>query len=389
MTHPNLIQVFFWFCFALLFYTFAGYPVFIFLLSQFSRRSVAKQKNMPPTVTLVLTAYNEEARIGARIQNLLSSNYAEEKLDLVIVSDGSSDETIKKIQGANETRIQLIEQKQRSGKAQCLNIALALARGEIIVFADTRQRFASDTISELVKHFSDPRVGAVSGALMIETAATSVGEGVDAYWRLEKFIRESESKFDSAIGCTGAVYAIRRELFQQVPADTLLDDVVIPMKIALAGYRVLFEPKAVAFDPQSLEPERELIRKRRTLAGNYQMLFRYPGWLLPWRNRLWWQLISHKYLRLAGPFLMVMLLLANAALVSNPLYRLLFLAQLSFYALALVGSVLSKTKIILFSIPSAFVFLNLTALRGLWHYIQLPSQPGWQTTRPNKTASHV
>lgn len=391
MTHP-IIEVLFWLCLALLIYTFAGYPILIFLLSRFFTRRLANQNDgFFPTVTVVLATFNEEARIAPRLKNLFLSNYPSEKLDIVVVSDGSIDTTGKKIQEINDSRIQLIEEKQRSGKAHCLNLALAAARGEIIVFADTRQSFAPETISELVKHFGDSRVGAVGGALMIETATTSVGGGVDAYWRLEKFVRESESKFDSAIGCTGAVYAIRRDLFRDLPPDTLLDDVVVPMQIALGGHRVLFEPKAVAFDPQSLEPEREIIRKRRTLAGNYQILFRYPNWLLPWRNRLWWQLISHKYLRLAGPFLMIFLLVTNAVLISNPYYRLLFLGQFLFYALAFVGMIASKTKIFLFSIPAGFVFLNLTALRGLWYYFQIPSQPGWQTAQPtkNKNASHV
>lgn len=391
MTNPTLIEVAFWIGLALLFYTFIGYPILIFLISRFFPRTLANRTDMNfPSVTVVLATHNEEARIVPRLRNLLSSNYPKEKLNIIVVSDGSTDETHKRFLEVNDSRIQLIEQKQRSGKAQCLNLAIKAARGEIVVFADTRQRFAPATILELAKHFGDSCVGAVSGGLMIESASSSVGGGVDAYWRLEKFIRGSESKFDSAIGCTGAVYAIRRELYKALPPDTLLDDVVIPMQIALDGYRVIFEPKAVAFDPQSLEPEREVIRKRRTLAGNYQMLFRYPGWLFPWRNRLWWQLISHKYLRLAGPFFLILLLLTNAALFFVPFYRLMFYGQVLFYALALIGMIWMKARIFLFSVPAGFVFLNLTALRGLWYYFQLPSQPGWQTTPPiDKTASHV
>jgi cellulose synthase/poly-beta-1,6-N-acetylglucosamine synthase-like glycosyltransferase len=389
MTNSDYSEVLFWVCLALLFYTFVGYPMLIFLLARiFPHESETSSEDFP-RVTIALAVHNEETRITTRLQNLLSSNYPKEKLTIIAVSDGSTDRTAKIIQAINDPRIQLIEQKQQLGKAQCLNLALAASLDEIVVFADTRQRFAPETISELAKHFSNPRVGAVSGALSIENAVSSVGGGVDAYWRLEKFIRDAESKFDSAIGCTGAVYAIRRKLFQTIPSDTLLDDVVVPMQIALADYRVLFEANAVAFDPQSLEPEREMIRKRRTLAGNYQMLFRYPHWLFPWRNRLWWQLVSHKYLRLAGPFLLLLLLLANAVLLSNSFYRLLFWGQLLFYALALVGVAVRK-KFSLFSIPAAFVFLNLMAWHGLWHYFQVSGQPGWQTvSTESKTASHV
>jgi hypothetical protein len=220
----------------------------------------------------------------------------------------------------------------------------------------------------------------VSGALMIETAATAVGGGVDAYWRLEKFVRSAESKLDSSIGCTGAVYAIRRKLFQSIPADTILDDVVIPMQIALQNYRILFEPLAVSFDPQSLEPEREKVRKQRTLAGNFQMLFRYLNWLLPSRNRLWWQLISHKYLRLAAPLCLVLALIANARLLESSFFRLLFYGQCFFYSLAIFGLIFSRSKIFIFSIPAGFVFLNWMTVRGFFYFLKGKNQAGWQTT---------
>jgi cellulose synthase/poly-beta-1,6-N-acetylglucosamine synthase-like glycosyltransferase len=216
--------------------------------------------------------------------------------------------------------------------------------------------------------------------LMIETAATSVGGGVDAYWRLEKLIRAAESKVDSSIGCTGAVYAIRRNLFHPIPADTLLDDVVIPMQIALQNYRIAFEPGAIAFDPQSLEPERERIRKQRTLAGNFQMLFRNAGWLLPWRNRLWWQLISHKYFRLGGPLFLLVLFVSNVMLIEKPFYRYLLIGQCLFYLFALCGTLFKARKFFCFSAPAGFVFLNLMTIRGFFYFIGGGFQTGWRTT---------
>lgn len=142
---------------------------------------------------------------------------------------------------------------------------------------------------------------------------------------------------------------------------------------------MLFDPEARAFDPQTLEPERERIRKRRTLAGNFQMLFRYPGWLLPWRNRLWWQLIAHKYLRLAAPFLLALLFASNAALRDEPLYRALFIGQCGFYLAALLGLALPRLRLV--SLPAAFVFLNWMTLAGLWHYLRGTRQPGWQAAK--------
>ena len=206
----------------------------------------------------------------------------------------------------------------------------------------------------------------------------SVGAGVDTYWRLEKAIRFYESELDSCIGCTGAVYAIRRDLFEPIPSDTILDDVVIPMQIAMRGFRIVFDPAAVAYDPQPLEPRLERIRKQRTLAGNFQMLARHPRWLLPWRNRLWWQLISHKYLRLLAPFLLLAVLLANSALLEVSLYRFLFFGQCIFYICALIGLIFSSLRAVCFSLPAGFVFLNWMTLTGLWHYVRGTHRQGWQ-----------
>jgi cellulose synthase/poly-beta-1,6-N-acetylglucosamine synthase-like glycosyltransferase len=376
-----LLPLLFWLTLVMLFYTYLGYPLLIYFLGRlFLRRSVNPNPPQTRSVTVILAVHNEEQRISQRLENLLSSDYPKDKLEIVVVDDGCTDATGEKVRNFGDSRIRLIVQPERSGKAKCLNVAAPLAKGELVVFADVRQRFAPDTIAALVKHFTDPCVGAVSGSLVIDPAASNIGTGVDVYWRLEKFIRLSESQWDSCIGCTGAVYAIRRALFKTFPADTLLDDVVIPMGIAVQGYRVLFDSAALAYDAQTLEPKRERVRKQRTLAGNYQMLFRHPGWLLPWRNRLWWQLISHKYLRLTGPWLMILLFVTNGLLTEQSLYRVLFLGQVLFYLLAAGGAV-SPVKTALLSIPTGFVFLNLMAFAGLRHYLRGSYQEGkWPVT---------
>lgn len=378
----DFIAFLFWLSLAVLVYTFPGYPLVVFFLAKIFRRPAHnKMEKSFPRVTVVLAAHNEEQRILPRLENLLSSKYPAEELDIIVVSDGSTDGTAEKIRSPKSPRVQVIEAPQRCGKAQCLNIGIAAAKGELVVLGDVRQRFDPETISELVAHFADAKIGAVSGALHIELASSAVGGGVDAYWRLEKFLRFYESQLDSSIGCTGAVYAIRRSLFRPLPSDTLLDDVVIPMEIALQGSRILFEPNARAFDPQSLEPEREKVRKQRTLAGNYQMLFRYPAWILPWRNRLWWQLISHKYLRLAAPFFMALALVSNAQLIDVPMYRTLFWLQCGFYCCALLGAVFPKVRVPIFSVPSGFVFLNAMTLNGLVSYLRGSYRQGtWPVT---------
>jgi hypothetical protein len=159
-------------------------------------------------------------------------------------------------------------------------------------------------------------------------------------------------------------------LFEPIPDDTLLDDVVIPMQIAMRGYRILHDPAALAFDPQPMEPAAERVRKRRTLAGNFQMLFRHPAWLLPWRNRLWWQLISHKYLRILAPALLALVFLVNVPLLSSPFYRATFAAQCACYMLAALGLTFSNLRSRIFTLPAGFVLLNAGAVLGFLHYLR-------------------
>ena len=371
----------FWLSAGALAYTFAGYGALMALLAR--GRGLKSGAPAPlPDVCAVIVAHNEEARIAARIENLLASDYPPEKLRILLVSDGSTDATVARASALDPTRVTVLAQPVRTGKAAGLNAALAQATGDIIVFTDARQRFAPDAIARLTAHFADPHIAAVSGALEIDPARTAAGTGVDAYWRYEKSLRAAESRFDSCIGCTGAIYAIRRALFTPLPADTVLDDVVIPMRLAIAGHRVIHDPAARAFDPQPLEPAAETVRKRRTLAGNFQMLFRHPAWLLPSRNRLWWQLISHKYLRLCAPVLLIVLLAASTALATHPLYRTALALQLAFYVAAAFGLRFPALRGKIFALPAGFVFLNVTVLRALLHYLTTADLHRWTSRQP-------
>ena len=273
---------------------------------------------------------------------------------------------------------EIVECPQRAGKAAGLNLAASRCTDDILIFTDARQRFAEDAIARLTAHFADPAIGAVSGALEIAPAASATGAGVDAYWRYEKSLRAAESRWDSCIGCTGAIYALRRGLFTAIPEDTLLDDVVIPMQAAMQGARVIHDPTALAFDPQPLEPEAELRRKQRTLAGNFQMLFRYPAWLLPWGHRLWWQLLSHKYLRLVAPFLLLSALASSVALGGRPFYGFCLAAQLMLYFFAGISSLPAAQDWKFCQIAAGFVFLNFQVLRGLRYYLAGAGRQGWQ-----------
>jgi cellulose synthase/poly-beta-1,6-N-acetylglucosamine synthase-like glycosyltransferase len=376
-------QILFWASIALLAYTFLGYQIVIGILGRIRHRAPSPPAPAPEPlerIAVLIVAHNEEARIRSRIENLLASPIP---VEVAVCSDGSTDATAAqaRLAGARVFKFPL-----RRGKAACLSEAIPALDAAIVVLTDSRQQFTADTIPRLVRHFADPAVGAVSGILRIGDARTSTGAGVDLYWRMETAVRQSESDFDSCIGCTGAVYAIRRALFHSIPADTILDDVVIPIAIAVSGRRVIYDSEAEAFDPQPLDPQVETRRKARTLAGNFQMLVRHPAWLLPWKNRLAWQLVSHKYLRLAGPALLLCALAASAGLSGIPLYRAAFGIQVFLYILAAAGLALPALRIRIFSVPAGFLFLNLMTLRGFIRFF-LGSREAkggaWEQARSN------
>jgi len=378
MPFQNLAAFAFWISCGLLFYTFAGYGLLISALARRRREigSLSDVRALHPDVCVVLVAFNEETQIAERLRNLLASQYPPEKLRILLVSDGSTDATVAQAKTVQDARIEVIAQPERGGKAAGLNVALSRCASEIIVFTDARQRFAADAIAQLTAHFANPTIGAVSGALEIAPAASATGAGVDTYWRYEKALRAAEARLDSCIGCTGAIYALRRNLFVPIPEDTLLDDVVIPMQAVVQGARVIHDSTALAFDPRPLEPQMEHLRKRRTLAGGFQIAFRYPGWLAPWKNRLWWQLLSHKYLRLLAPPLLASALASAAALRQHPFYNVCFIAQVALYALAAMG--LAGWRVRLCKLASGFVFLNAMTVMGLVYYATRNVQRGWR-----------
>jgi cellulose synthase/poly-beta-1,6-N-acetylglucosamine synthase-like glycosyltransferase len=369
-----LPQICFWSCLLALGYSFLGYQLLMRWLARRAPGQAAAKEFAAGSVAVVIVAFQEEARIAKRIENLRATPVP---LEVIVCCDGSTDATAARARAAGA---RVIEVAKRRGKAACLSDVIPSLECALVVLTDARQQFTPETIPRLLRHFSDQAVGAVSGILRIGSPRTSTGAGVDLYWKMETAIRQSESDVDSCIGCTGAVYAIRRACFRAIPADTILDDVVIPMRIALSGYRIVYDSEAEAFDPQPLDPRLEMRRKARTLAGNFQMLLRYPEWLLPWKNRLAFQLISHKYLRLAGPVLLAGALVSCIFLARKPLYRGCLCLQALLYLLAGAGLAMPALRAPLFSVPAGFLFLNFTTLRGLLRFFFGPKGGAWEKT---------
>jgi poly-beta-1,6-N-acetyl-D-glucosamine synthase len=361
----------FWVCAALLVYVYLGYPALAW-----ARAALAPPPALgiaaPPVVSVIVVAHDEADRIAARIDNLLALDYPRDRLEILIASDGSTDGTASLVQAYAQEGVSVHAFAARRGKAAVLNDVVPRASGAIVVLADARQRFEPDTVRALTRPFADPAVGAVSGELILtETPdCPTVGCGVGFYWRYEKLIRKSESRVDSTVGATGAVYAIRRELFEPIPEDTLLDDVLIPLHIVRRGYRVLFEPAARAWDRVAASAEEELARKVRTLAGNFQLFWRAPWLLDPRRNRIWLATVSHKGLRLLGPVLHTGAFVASAALADVSFYAAALVAQAAFYGMALGGHATrdARRRSALLSVPYVVCLLNWATIVGFFRF---------------------
>ena len=368
----------FWSSAAVVGYTYAGYPALIYGLSRL-RGKEPRRGAIEPPVSVVLAARNEAGRIAHKIDNLLSLDYPADKLQIVVASDGSDDGTDEVIRGYADRGVTLVRIDQPAGKPTALNHAIEAATGEVIVFCDARQRVDAGALRALVAPMADDRVGAVSGELFIEG-----DRGPGVYWRYEKLIRAAEGRFDSVVGATGALYAIRRALWKPLPADTLLDDVYTPMQIAMRGYRVLFEPGARVFDEEA-SLSGEFARKARTLAGNFQLLAQMPSLLNPLKNRLALQLVSHKLMRLVCPYALTTLFASNVFLVATgapgwPLYVATLTAQLAAYGAAIKRAATGEEASGRFARTSyTFVVLNAAAVEGLRRFVARDF--GWTTAR--------
>lgn len=371
----------FWISVILLSYTYLGYPLLLWLWSALRPR-VPRSGCIEPSVSVLVVAHNEAAWIQKRLENLLTLDYPKGKVEIILASDGSTDDTVTRAQAYTRAGVTIIAFQLRRGKSAVLNDLISKARGEIVVLADARQRFEPGVLRALVNPFADLEVGAVSGELVLSgcAAGSAVGEGVGFYWRYEKFIRRREALLDSTIGTTGAIYAIRRDLFQSIPGETILDDVLIPMRIVRRGYRVVFEPGARAYDPAAAAASVEFARKVRTIAGNFQ-LFAREWWLLnPFANRLWVQTVSHKCCRLLCPLGFGVAFVANLFLLGQPTYRWILGAQIVFYAASLGGHLLRDRarKIFFLSIPYTICLLNWATVVACYRFIRGRQSAAWE-----------
>ena len=337
---PELI---FWSSFTCIVYVYLGYPLLLILWRGLARRPVHKHYT-EPSVSLLIAMHNESKDVQAKIHNCLELDYPPDKLQIIVSLDAPTDGTDVHLRQYADRGVDVVHCPVRKGKAQALNSGMAVARGEIVLFADAGQRLERSAIRELVANFADESVGAVSGALvLLDASAKEATDGVGLYWRYEKKLRAMESDIHSVPGATGAIYAIRRRLFVPLPAGAILDDVVVPMRIVLEGKRAIFDPTARAYGAITQSPELEYEKKKRTLTGNYQLLAEMPELLVPWHNPIFVQLVSHKLGRLIVPYCLVGLFISNLFLLDG-LYRIVMALQVMWYIVACVGCWMSHRR---------------------------------------------
>jgi len=360
----------FWIAAAAIVYSYIGYVAWLGWRSRWSPRPVRRGAS-EPRVSAVMVVRNEEAIIARKLENLLTLDYPPDKLDVVVVSDGSSDGTVGILGGYRANpRVATVVKPSSQGKALGLNDGLQKADGEIVLFTDARQMIEPAALRLMMENFADPAVGCVSGELMLgDPQSGETGKGMGLYWRIEKVIRELESSSGSVAGATGAIYCARKDLLDPLPQGTILDDVLLPMQVARKGLRVVFDARARAWDSPDLGETREFSRKVRTLSGNYQLLQLAP-WLLSGENPIRFEFVSHKLSRLIVPLALVALL-ASSLFLAGPLYRVAFWAQIAFYALSLIGMARLKMGPLsrLTDAARTFVILNSAAMVAMVNFV--------------------
>ena len=361
----------FWFSVFVIGYTYLGYPLLLSLWARVARRTPRKadwqSAGKFPSISVVIAARNEAAQLPARVKNILQLNYPGER-EIIVVSDGSTDGTAEAV-SALKAGVRFVE-VPAGGKPLALNAGVAASTGDVLVFADARQRFAPAALTALVSNLADPSIGGATGELLLDceeqgSVDTRVGEGIGLYWKYEKWMRRNESRVWSTLGATGAIYALRRICWTPLPAGTLLDDVLEPMRAVLMGCRIVFEERAIAYDRASADAAAESRRKTRTLAGNYQILVQEPRLLLPFVNPVWLQYVSHKIGRLVVPWALVGLFASSLALApGNSWFAVPLFFQGIFYGLALAGAIFQQSERF-GRIAFTFVMMNFSAVAGL------------------------
>lgn len=368
----------------LLIYNYFLYPLAIILLAKFRNASTAATplaSSSTPSVSLIIAAYNEERVIDAKIRNSLALDYPKDRLQIVVVSDGSTDSTPQIVQRYQDQRVVSLHQAPRRGKTAALNRAVVTASGEIVVFSDANNMFEAKALHELVKHFADPQVGGVCGLKQIYQAAErQSSQGDSLYWKYESAIKQAESSLGSITTADGEIFAVRRQCYEAIDETVINDDAEITLLLVQKGLRILYERQAISYEHASIRIEDDFHVKVRMVSGGFQTVARYGKFLLLPRTGFAFCFVSHKLLRWLAPELMILIAATSLWLMPQPFFLAMVLLQAAFYLLAVLGWFIRERehRPTIFYIPFYFCAMNLAALFGLWRFLARTQTTQWR-----------
>lgn len=377
-------KILFWLAALALAYAYVGYPVLVWLVARLRPRAV-RRAEFEPEVSVVITAYNEERDLAAKLDNTLALDYPREKLEVIVASDCSSDHTDEITRSYAARGVRLHRQAERLGKTAAQNAAVELARGEVILFSDATTLYRPDVLRAMLPNFADPTVGCVAGKLIyVDPAATSVGQGAKSYWGYETFLKTHESRACSLIGASGCLYAVRRSAYVPLYHEAC-SDFIIATKMVEQGLRAVYEPGAVCTEETNRQADKELRMRVRVIAQTYTDLWRHRQLLNPLRGGFYAvELLSHKVMRYLVPLFLLVALVSSAVLAPGSLFfAVLFAGQAAFYAAALAGWLLERAgaRVRVLSLPHYFVLANLAAVIAFYKFARGERYARWEPIR--------
>jgi cellulose synthase/poly-beta-1,6-N-acetylglucosamine synthase-like glycosyltransferase len=380
----STVVVVFWLSVAALAYTYAGYPLLLVVVSRLRPRNV-RRADFTPTVSVIITAYNEERDLRAKLENTLALDYPPDKLEIIVASDCSTDRTDEIAREYAGRGVRLHRQPERSGKTAAQNAAVELARGEIILFSDATTLYKPDVLRVMMPNFADPTVGCVAGRLIyVDPAESSIGRGARSYWGYETLLKERESRIVSLIGVSGCLYAVRRSAY--VPLyNEACSDFIIATKMVEQGLRAIYEPNAVCTEETNRRADKEMRMRVRVITQTFTDLWRHRAMMNPWRSGFYAiQLISHKVMRYLVPFFLTMIFLSSALIASRSwFYAAAFAGQIFFYAIAAAGWALERMGVHnrWLALPQYFVLANLASVIALYKFLSGERYARWEPIR--------
>jgi cellulose synthase/poly-beta-1,6-N-acetylglucosamine synthase-like glycosyltransferase len=387
------MTILFWACLGVILYTYIGYAILLFFLTRFtSKKSKVDSTGELPTVTFIVAAYNEEKDIEAKIENSLQFDYPKDKITFFFVTDGSNDRTSTLVEHypvSSDVDLQLFHHPERRGKIAAVNRIMPLVDSDITIYSDANTYVNPEAIREIVRHYQNPKVGAVAGEKRIQQQqkedASSAGEGI--YWKYESTLKKWDAQLNSVVGAAGELFSIRTRLYEEPPQDSIVEDFYMTMRIAAQGYKVAYEPQAYARETASASVPEELKRKIRIAAGGFQSIVRLADLLNPFKHGLLtFQYVSHRVLRWTLAPLSLLVLFLVSLYLSNAYggwYPFFFGLQVIFYVLAIVGYLLENRKIKakIFFVPYYFCVMNYAVIRGFFRYLSGRQSVVWERAK--------